>query len=84
MNRSVPVADAYSLQRVCFLCARMKGSDHYINEKASRIETLATDYFSARKHWRYQGGADGVHAQIRDLLGRIRSQCQMRMNPLQP
>jgi hypothetical protein len=75
LRDAAPVADDYRLQRIRFLTARLCGRDTYITEKANRLASQAGVYFSARKHQKVPGGADGVMAEMRyRLLGSIREQ----------
>lgn len=76
-DSSNPAEDRRALNLVNSLCVRMKGVDPYISEKAEHILTLASDYFSARKHQKYDGGAEQVRSDITvGLLGRIRDQVE--------
>jgi hypothetical protein len=71
-NASIP-------RRVRFLAAQLSGRDHYAAEKAYRIAELAQQFYSARKHAKYPGGAEALWAEMtHDLLGRIRSQARSR------
>jgi hypothetical protein len=77
IEHQLPVANPAALAKVRNLCIRMKGADHYINEKAGNIESLAGQYFSARKHAKYPGGAFNLRDEIvHRLLPRIRMQVE--------
>lgn len=72
--------DPPTLTRAQALCYRMTGHDTYINEKAAKLARTAATYFSARKHAAHPRGAEGVMQEMRyALLGRIRDQCNMRL-----
>lgn len=59
------------LSKVEALCNRMRGADNYITEKAGTIQILAAQFFSARKHANYPGGADELHQQIAYALPHV-------------
>lgn len=66
-------------QRIRFLAAKLNAFDHYAAEKAYKIAERADSFYSARKHAKYPGGAEALWSEMTfDLLGRIKSQAQVR------
>lgn len=67
----LPQPNPAVLNKVETLCVRMKGVDGYISEKAGSIQNLASQFFSARKHAKYPGGANQLHQQIAYALPHV-------------
>ncbi|WP_349281254.1 hypothetical protein [Polaromonas hydrogenivorans] len=80
MNRYGPGVNPAGLQAVRSLCARMRGTSNYINDRLNKIEWEAERYFSARKWATHARGAEGVKYDIVQAgLSRIRSEATNRM-----
>jgi hypothetical protein len=77
------VRDDRALDQLRFSLNLLKAHDHYIAEKCGDIESLAADFWSARKHQRYRGGPPEILAKIDDLLGRIENQLVRREQAIQ-
>lgn len=72
-----PGASSAALARIEFLVSQMRGVDSYISQKAGQLKELAGMFYSARRHLKYPGGADRLHADtLYDLPSRIRDQVE--------
>ena len=73
------VANTSMPARIKFLAARLSSCDHDAAEKAYEIASLASIFYSARKHMTYPGGSERLWAQMTfELLGRIRGRARSR------
>lgn len=82
-----PGANPAALLRIGTLVAQMRGVDSYISEKAGQLKELAAVFYSARRHQKYPGGPEHLHAVLLlDLPGRIRGQAEhlLRQTPDRP
>jgi hypothetical protein len=68
---AVPAANSEVLSKMRSMCMRL-GGDGYISEKAGNVIHLAGEFFSARKHNKYNGGCDRVYSDILSDLNSIR------------
>lgn len=76
-ENAYPIPNEPAVRRMKYLCARMGAYDHYIAEKAGEISQLSEQFFSARKHQKFHGGANMIYSRIvSDLLHRIRSRAR--------
>ena len=84
MNRYGPGINPTGLQAVRSLCARMRGTSNYINDRLNKIEQAAERYFSVRKWATHTRGAEGVKYDIVQAgLSRIRAEAKNRMGLLE-
>lgn len=67
---AVPTPNDYAVRRIEFLVQQLPSG--YAREKGKQLAFYARDYYSARKHLSIRGGADLLHAKMRELLNRIR------------
>ncbi|MGF6348991.1 hypothetical protein [Variovorax sp. W2I14] len=80
MNGHSPGVNPSGIAQVRSLCARMRGSSNYINDRLNKIEAAADRYFSARKWASHARGAEGVKYDIvQSGLSRIRAEAMNRM-----
>lgn len=74
-KHSDPGVNSIALSSIQRLCGNLRNGDSYIYEKAGQLSHLASIFYSARKHLKYQGGAERLYAEISyDLPGRISGQ----------
>lgn len=79
-----PGANPAALSRIEMLVTHMRGVDSYISEKAGQLKELAAVFYSARRHQKYPGGPERLHAVLLfDLPERIRGQAEhlLRQTP---
>ena len=75
-----PGVNASGLMQVRSVCARMRGSSNYINDRLNKIEKAAEAHFSARQWASHKRGPEGYkHEIVHSGLSRIREEAQSRM-----
>jgi len=84
INRYGPGVNPQGLQAVRSLCARMRGTSNYLNDRLNKIEQAAERYFSARKWATHAQGAEGLKYEIVQAgLSRIRAEAKNRMGVME-
>lgn len=67
-GHQMPVTTPSVVDRLRFVASRLTGLDSNASGNAFRIVSIANDFYTARKHWKYQGGAE---AMWRDMLRKV-------------
>lgn len=59
------------VDRLRFVASQLNGLDHNASGNAFRIVDIANDFYTARKHWKYQGGAVTMWRDMLMYLDRV-------------
>lgn len=70
----IPMPNENAVNRLRLLASLLPGG--HAKQKALELASKAEDFYSARKHEKYRGGAPLLFAQMEGLVRRIKSQAK--------
>jgi hypothetical protein len=83
LEDATPWPNPDKVARIRFQCAQMRGNE-YIREYAGKVANYAEQYFSSRKHTKFNGGAPALLEHMRyRCLSAIRDEVQRLSNGAQ-
>ncbi len=71
-GNAAPMPNENAVRTIGYLCNRISTVDGYIAEKCGDIEGLVITFYTAEKHKKHRGGADGIYELIINNLDLIR------------
>lgn len=71
-ENAAPLLNEKAVRTIGYLCSRISTVDDYIAEKCGDIEGLVNTFYTAERHKKHRGGAEGIYELVMNNLDLIR------------